>query len=188
MRLEAMRMELMDLIGNGIQAAIAVTSLAALALSIWTQRKMSHLSSMQFPGVTAEFAGTHKAGPRDGAPPVVRDMQEIRLTLTDRSDQFVIADVKLTPWEAYWTHYLLQHDGSGALGRIFVQRFKRKLSMLPQFLRVKVERKGGVQAASWQKVRIERAPDGKPGEPVLLPPPVVTAKIARSKRARQADV
>lgn len=145
-----------DLVGHGIQLVIAVVAIAALAVSVHAQRRLSRLGSMQFPGVRAVWETVHKAGPRDKLPPLAKDMHEIHLDLTEKKDEFSIAEVLLTRWDDYWAHYRLQSRTTD--DHQLIAYIESDGSPLPKFLRVKVERRGGVQAAWWQRVRIEGLP------------------------------
>jgi hypothetical protein len=57
--------------GHEVEAAIAVVAFATLIVSIHAERRLSRLSSMAFPGVTAKYVTTHRAGNRgDGLLPM----------------------------------------------------------------------------------------------------------------------
>jgi hypothetical protein len=76
---------------------------------------------MQFPGVTAVWVTVHKAGPRDGIPPLVRDMHEIHLKF-ERAADFSIDKVGLTRWDAYWAEYSFlfraNHEGGVTANKV----------------------------------------------------------------------
>ena len=120
---------------------------------------MSRLGSMQFPGVKAIWSAIHKAGPRDDIPPLVRDMHEIKLTLSENEENFSIADVKPPPWEDYWNWYRIMYGPSkGGERTVYIERLSANKPKIPEILRVKIERRGGVQAYWWQRTRIENRP------------------------------
>lgn len=145
------------LAGHEVDAVITVIALAALILSAKAERRVARLDTMSFPGVSATWVKGHKAGPRSEFPPLLRDTDELRIAFTKPNPDFVIADVKLTKWEDYWDRYYLNRmqadDGSI---RIYVSPTRMSRSPIPEFLRVKVERRGGVQAACWQLTRVEK--------------------------------
>jgi hypothetical protein len=148
------------LVGHEVEAVIAIIALVALAVSIHAQRRMSQLGSMSFPAVIAEWIAVHKAGDRGKAiPPLERDLAEFRLQLTERVAEFSMAEIRLTRWDDYWSRYRLHIRVTGDNAIIgYVARLQDPAHPLPTTLRVKVERRGGVQAACWQRVRIEGTP------------------------------
>lgn len=144
------------LVGHEVEAIIALVALMALVVSIHAERRVSRLSSLEFPGVDAVWINVHKAGPREHGPPLEADIQEIHLSLKEREDQFSIADVRLTRWDEYWGWYgLRRRNAEGGTIILYVTKQERRMSDYPEFLRVKVERRGGVQAKCWHRVRVE---------------------------------
>ena len=147
------------LFGHAIQIVIAVAAVAGLMLSVWAQIRLSSLQGMQFPGVTAHLISKHEAGANDYGPPLNHDTYEFRLNLTHSNDDFSISEVRLTRWDAYWAEHTLKvrhHNGTQV--SVFIGILMSRNGVLPNFLRARVERKGGAQTACWQKVRIEMPP------------------------------
>ncbi len=142
---------------DAIQLLIAAVAFMALIISAHAEWRLRQLGTLQFPGVVATWTAQHKAGPRDGAPPLETDTHEIALRLTDREDSFSIADARLVFWDDYWVRYSLRKQLDN-YETVYVSRLKDGRSPVPPFLKVRVERRGGIQAACWHKVRIEGTP------------------------------